>query len=348
MAASGTVGTSELADVAEVAEPVEVVELVAELAELVELVEMVELVELVELVEVAGSSACSTKFPPVQPLPPLYCPLPIITARVCVVPSARLPVARAPAAGFPVTRKPLIIRFIFVPSIGRVVVVVLVLITRIPLSPNVRPVFAVVVLVPTMNPSVAVVTTLSRVGLLGCVGFVDGPGDNTPVSLSSCSVEGPGHGHTCFTHRMPEVAPIAVGTHLVVGNPPTQGLSQLLVPCTTMFGSLGGRSQYSLQRSILRLLLDFHLVEKTVEHHLWLNSLIQFLLSTSLDSHALPHVLVRNKDGSTIRNSDPHQAFHLSRFRKRPRCAVVRATIRFQFHVRIRSHVDQQQRLSLS
>ena len=33
-------------------------------------------------------------------------------------------------------------------------------------------------------------------------------------------------------------------------------------------------------------------------------------------------------------NSNLHQTFHLSRSRKRPRCAVVRATIRFQFHVR--------------
>ena len=42
---------------------------------------------------------------------------------------------------------------------------------------------------------------------------------------------------------MPEVAPIAVGTTLVVGDPPTQSLSQLLVPRTTMFGSFGGGSQ---------------------------------------------------------------------------------------------------------
>ena len=34
---------------------------------------------------------------------------------------------------------------------------------------------------------------LSRVGLLGCVGFVDGPGDNKQVSLLSCSVARPGH-----------------------------------------------------------------------------------------------------------------------------------------------------------
>ena len=37
---------------------------------------------------------------------------------------------------------------------------------------------------------------------------------------------------------MPEVAPNAVGTHLVVGDPPTQSLSQLLVPRTTMLSSL--------------------------------------------------------------------------------------------------------------
>ena len=30
-------------------------------------------------------------------------------------------------------------------------------------------------------------------GLLGCVGFVDGPGDDTPVSLLSCSVARLGH-----------------------------------------------------------------------------------------------------------------------------------------------------------
>ena len=53
---------------------------------------------------------------------------------------------------------------------------------------------------------------------------------------------------------MPEVAPVAVGTHLVVGDPPTQSLSQLLVPRTTMFGSFGGGSQHSLQRPRPRVL----------------------------------------------------------------------------------------------
>ena len=133
---------------------------------------------------------------------------------------------------------------------------------------------------------------------------------------------------------MPEVAPIAVRTYLVVDDPPTHSLTPLLVPCTTMFGSFGGRSQHSLQRSRLLLLFDFHLVEKAVEHHLWLGSFIQFLLSTSLDSHTPPHILVRNTDGSAIRNSDPHQTFHFSRFRKRLRLAVVGATIRLKLHVR--------------
>ena len=45
---------------------------------------------------------------------------------------------------------------------------------------------------------------------------------------------------------MPEVAPIAVGTYLVVGDPPTQSLSQLLVPRTTMFGSFGEREPTTL------------------------------------------------------------------------------------------------------
>ena len=61
--------------------------------------------------------------------------------------------------------------------------------------------------------------------------------------------------HQCLLfllcHRMLEVAPIAVGTHLVVGDPPTQSLSQLVVPRTTV---LGGGSQHSL-----------HLIEKTVD-----------------------------------------------------------------------------------
>ena len=43
---------------------------------------------------------------------------------------------------------------------------------------------------------------------------------------------------------MPEVAPITVGTQIVVSDPPTQSLSQLLVPRTTMFGSFGGGSQF--------------------------------------------------------------------------------------------------------
>ena len=74
--------------------------------------------------------------------------------------------ARAPAARFPVTRTPLIIRFTFVPNIGRVVVIVLVLVTRITLSPSVRPFIAVVVLVPAMNPPIAIVTTLPDVSPL--------------------------------------------------------------------------------------------------------------------------------------------------------------------------------------
>ena len=92
--------------------------------------------------------------------------LAIIAALVCVVPSARLQVARAPAARFPVTRTPLIIRFAFVPSICRVVVIVLPHIARITLSPSVRPVVVVVVLFPAMNPSVAIVTILPDVSPL--------------------------------------------------------------------------------------------------------------------------------------------------------------------------------------
>ena len=74
--------------------------------------------------------------------------------------------ARAPAARFPVTRTPLIIRLAFAPDICRVVIIVLLHITRITLSPSVRPVIAVVVLVPAMNPSVAIVTTLPDVSPL--------------------------------------------------------------------------------------------------------------------------------------------------------------------------------------
>ena len=128
--------------------------------------------------------------------------------------------------------------------------------------------------------------------LFGCSCLRDGPGGNTPVPQSLCSVAGPGHDAPThrlpffLSHRMPEVAPIAVGTHLVVGDPPTQSLSQLLVPRTTMFGSFGGGSQHSLQRPRLRVLLHFHLIEKTVKHNLWLDPLIQFLLSTRLNSQA--------------------------------------------------------------
>ena len=82
---------------------------------------------------------------------------------LCVVPSARLPVA--PTARFPVTRTPLIIRFAFAPSNCRLVIIVLLHITRITLSPSVRPV-VVVVLVPATKPSVAIVTTLPDVSPL--------------------------------------------------------------------------------------------------------------------------------------------------------------------------------------
>ena len=51
----------------------------------------------------------------------------IVTALVGLVPAARLPVARTPSARFPVARTPLV--------------------TRVPLSPSVRPVVVVVVLV---------------------------------------------------------------------------------------------------------------------------------------------------------------------------------------------------------
>ena len=120
----------------------------------------------------------------------------------------------------------------------------------------------------------------------------DGPGDDTPVPPSLCSVAGPGHDPThrllfLLGHRMPEVAPIAVGTHLVVGDPPKQSLSQLLVPRTTMFASFGGGSQHSFQWPRLLVLLLFHLIEKTVKHNLWLGSTIQFLLSTCLVSQAI-------------------------------------------------------------
>ena len=68
----------------------------------------------------------------------------IITALICLVPSARLPVAQTPAARFPVVRTPLV--------------------TRFTLAPSIHPVVVVVVLVPTMNPSVAIVITLPDIG----------------------------------------------------------------------------------------------------------------------------------------------------------------------------------------
>ena len=71
------------------------------------------------------------------------------TTLVGLVPSARLPVARTPAARFPVARFP---------------VTRTPLVTRVTLSPSVRPVVVVVVLVPAMNPSVAIVITLPDIG----------------------------------------------------------------------------------------------------------------------------------------------------------------------------------------
>ena len=71
--------------------------------------------------------------------------------------TARLPMARAPTTRFPVTRMPLIIRFALVPLI-----IVLTHKARIALSPSVRPDIAVGVLVPAMNPFVAIVTILTR------------------------------------------------------------------------------------------------------------------------------------------------------------------------------------------
>ena len=73
---------------------------------------------------------------------------------------------RAPAARFPVTRMPLIIRFALVPRICQIVIIVLLHISRIKLSLSIRPIIAVVVLVPAMNPSVAIVTILPDVSPL--------------------------------------------------------------------------------------------------------------------------------------------------------------------------------------
>ena len=179
---------------------------------------------------------------------------------------------------------------------------------------------------------------LSRAEPFECFCLRDGPGDNTTVPQSLCSVAGPGHDAPvpltvffCLSHRMPEVAPIAVGTHLVVGDPPTQSLSQLLVPRTTMFGSFGGGSQHSHQRPRLRVLLHFHLIEKTVKHNLWLDPPHPV---PSVDApqfaSALSRCFVRSANG---RNSNLHQAFRPRRVHTWLRHDVPNLTIGFQFQV---------------
>ena len=210
------------------------------------------------------------------------------TAPVYLVPVARFPVARTPAACFPGARTPLVTSFTH--------------------APGVSPVVVMVVLVPTMCPFV----TILMFGP-GIVPSNKGPGNNTPVPLTFCSVAGPGHDApvpltfysfslvtACLKlHRSPS---LAIHQHRVSRNLSLarRCLAALAAGVNTLFtgSDCGCCSTFTRLRK----------------------------LSTRLNSQALSHCFVRSSNGGTTGTSNFHQAFRLRRIHKWLRHVVLCTT----------------------